>query len=178
MHFHRLFVPFFFPVLPLGIALIAVGGAKLVLLGLIGVGAWFAWRGGLRRHGYAGCGARWDHRGYRGGMFEPPASPRTGPSFVPPAPPATSGPIEPSPTKEGLSAALARAAARRGGSITVSQGVIDTGASMVDVSEALDRLDRDGYVTSVHRAGVDELVYRFQEIAPPEPSAPAGPTLA
>ena len=61
------------------------------------------------------------------------------------------------------------------GALTVSEGVADTGAPFLDVSEVLDRLDRDGYVTVVHRPDSDEAVYRFQEIAP-TPTATATPT--
>jgi hypothetical protein len=163
-----MFVPFLVPLVPLAIALLAFKGLKLFTLGLVALAVWLAWRMSWR----FARRARWE----RGDAYFGPRPDGTAvPPSADPGPPAS--PVPPAsapPSKDELSAVLARAALRRGGALTVSEGVADTGAPFLDVSEVLDRLDRDGYVTVVHRPGSDEAVYRFQEIAPASP--PATPT--
>ncbi|HEU5059002.1 MAG TPA: TM2 domain-containing protein [Kofleriaceae bacterium] len=66
---------------------------------------------------------------------------------------------------EDLRQALLKAAASRGGSISVTQGVLATGKSFEEVEEALDAMAKKGYadIDNDPRSGV--VVYKFGDLA-------------
>lgn len=66
---------------------------------------------------------------------------------------------------EDLRQALLKAAASRGGSISVTQGVLATGKSFEEVEEALDAMAKKGYadIDNDPKSGV--VVYKFGDLA-------------
>jgi len=66
---------------------------------------------------------------------------------------------------EELRLALTRAAAARGGKLSVTQGVMATGKGFQEVESALDAMVRSGYVDIDNDPDSGIIVYRFGELA-------------
>jgi hypothetical protein len=66
---------------------------------------------------------------------------------------------------DALKQELLQAAARKGGEISVTEGVLETGATFDDVQKALDALLYKGVVDVDNRPGSGVVVYRFHELA-------------
>jgi hypothetical protein len=68
--------------------------------------------------------------------------------------------------QEELRQALTRAAAERGGTLSVTQGVLATGKDFKDVEAALDTMVRSGYVDITNDGDSGIVVYSFGELVP------------
>jgi len=68
------------------------------------------------------------------------------------------------PSGEQLMVKLVRAAAKRGGKISVTQGVMDTGASFADVEAMLKNMLKSGYVGIDNDPDTGVVVYTFLEM--------------
>lgn len=68
------------------------------------------------------------------------------------------------PSGEQLMVRLVRAAAKRGGKISVTQGVMDTGASFAEVESTLNGMLKSGYVGIDNDPGTGVVVYTFLEM--------------
>jgi len=66
---------------------------------------------------------------------------------------------------DALKQELLAAAARKGGEISVTEGVLATGATFDDVQKALDALLYKGVVDVDNRPGTGVVIYRFHELA-------------
>jgi hypothetical protein len=66
---------------------------------------------------------------------------------------------------EELRLSLTRAAAARGGALSVTQGVMATGRPFREVEDALDEMVRSGYVDIGNDPDSGIVVYRFGELA-------------
>lgn len=67
-------------------------------------------------------------------------------------------------TRDQLAIQLVKAAAARGGKISVTQGVIDTGTSFVEVEAALTAMFKAGYVGLDNHPETGAVVYVFHEL--------------
>jgi hypothetical protein len=65
---------------------------------------------------------------------------------------------------EEMRLSLTRAAAARGGRLSVTQGVMATGKAFKEVEQALDDMARSGYVDIDNDADSGIIVYRFGEL--------------
>jgi hypothetical protein len=66
---------------------------------------------------------------------------------------------------EDLRQSLLKAAAARGGSISVTQGVLATGKSFEEVEEALDAMAKKGYADIDNDPSSGVVVYKFGDLA-------------
>lgn len=69
------------------------------------------------------------------------------------------------PTREQLMVKLLRAAAVRGGKISVTQAVMDTGASFTDVETTLTQMLKTGYVGIENDPDTGVVIYNFLELS-------------
>ena len=67
--------------------------------------------------------------------------------------------------KELLRLKLLDAAAKRGGELSVTQGVMATGAAFKEVEDVLDEMVRSGYVEIANDADSGVVVYRFGQLS-------------
>ena len=65
---------------------------------------------------------------------------------------------------ESLEVRLTREAARRGGEISVTEGVVATGRSFGDIEACLDDMCKRGYVEIGNRSDSGVVVYRFGQL--------------
>ncbi|MUL37585.1 TM2 domain-containing protein [Gloeocapsopsis dulcis] len=68
------------------------------------------------------------------------------------------------PSHEQLMVKLVRAAAKRGGKISVTQGVMDTGASFTEVESTLKDMLKTGYVGIDNDPNTGVIIYTFLEM--------------
>ncbi len=78
--------------------------------------------------------------------------------------PAISRPVTTTPHPEQLMVSLLYAAQKRGGQISVTQGVVDTGASFVEVEKTLMEIAKKGYASIQNDAKSGAVVYVFPEL--------------
>ncbi|ACY17426.1 TM2 domain-containing protein [Haliangium ochraceum] len=88
------------------------------------------------------------------------AGPRYGqlPAMLPPAP------QEAAPTPEKVRIKLVQAAAKYGGKLSVTQGVMATGKSFEEVENILDTMVRSGYVDVTNDENTGVVVYDFGQL--------------
>lgn len=67
-------------------------------------------------------------------------------------------------SKQEIMIQLARAAQKRGGKLSITQGVIDTGISFEEVEETLNEMNRKGYVMVDNHPHNGVLIYDFVEL--------------
>jgi hypothetical protein len=79
--------------------------------------------------------------------------------------PAAAAPVSLTDPAEEMRRSLLRAAASRGGRLSVTQGVMATGKNFHDVESALDDMVRSGYVDVDNDPDTGIVVYRFGELA-------------
>jgi TM2 domain-containing membrane protein YozV len=91
---------------------------------------------------------------------------RLGSSFYDPAQPAISRTVDSyaKPQAEQLSIKLLKAAQKRGGQLSVTQGVSDTGADFGAVEAALLQMAKKGYASIDNDAKSGAVIYRFPEL--------------
>ena len=73
-------------------------------------------------------------------------------------------PIPPKPTPNSLVVKLLKAAEARGGNLSVTQGVMATGASFSEVETALVYLVKTGYVDITNNPETGVVTYEFKEL--------------
>ncbi len=78
--------------------------------------------------------------------------------------PAISRTVATTPPTEQLMVSLLHAAQKRGGQISVTQGVVDTGASFVEVEKTLMEIAKKGYASIQNDAKSGAVVYVFPEL--------------
>lgn len=71
---------------------------------------------------------------------------------------------QPQPSAEDLMVKLVKAAAARNGKISVTQAVLDTGASFVEVEATLKEMFRSGYVRLDNHPITGVVIYEFLEL--------------
>lgn len=79
-----------------------------------------------------------------------------------PAPPAV--PLLPAPNLTPLIVKILKSAETRGGAITVTHGVMDTGASFAEVEAALMQIVRAGYADIANHPETGVVMYEFREL--------------
>ena len=85
---------------------------------------------------------------------------------LPPGPQVKALPAAATPDDRGrLRLKLVEAAAQRGGELSVTQGVMATGADFKQVEAMLDEMARSGYVDIANDSESGVVVYRFGELA-------------
>lgn len=72
--------------------------------------------------------------------------------------------VETAPTREQLMLKLLKAASARGGKLTVTQAVLDTGANFTDVEATLKQLVKSGYVYIDNHPATGVVIYDFVEL--------------
>jgi len=72
--------------------------------------------------------------------------------------------VETAPTRDQLTLKLIKAASARGGKLTVTQAVLDTGANFTDVEAALKQLVKSGYVYIDNHPATGVVIYDFVEL--------------
>ena len=72
--------------------------------------------------------------------------------------------VETAPTQEQLMLKLLKAASARGGKLTVTQAVLDTGANFTDVEATLKQLVKSGYVYIDNHPATGVVIYDFVEL--------------
>jgi TM2 domain-containing membrane protein YozV len=72
--------------------------------------------------------------------------------------------VETAPTRDHLTLKLIKAASARGGKLTVTQAVLDTGANFTDVEAALKQLVKSGYVYIDNHPATGVVIYDFVEL--------------
>lgn len=70
----------------------------------------------------------------------------------------------PQPKQHQLAVKLVKAAQARGGTLSVTQGVIDTDASFSEVEESLRNLVKTGYVDTYNDVKTGVVLYHFREL--------------
>ncbi|HIK17474.1 MAG TPA: NINE protein [Leptolyngbyaceae cyanobacterium M33_DOE_097] len=78
--------------------------------------------------------------------------------------PAITRVVEPKPTSEQLMIKLLKAAQKRGGKISVTQGVADTGAGFAEVEGTLLEVAKKGYVSIQNDPHSGAVIYVFPEL--------------
>lgn len=73
-------------------------------------------------------------------------------------------PLPPKPTSNPLLIKLLKAAEARGGSLSVTQGVMETGASFAEVEAALVQMLKTGYVEITNNPETGVVTYEFKEL--------------
>ncbi|NEP80036.1 MAG: NINE protein [Okeania sp. SIO3B3] len=72
--------------------------------------------------------------------------------------------VSPPQTRQQLMVALLRSASTKGGKLSVSQGVMETGASFLEVEEALKEMLKTGYVSVDNHPETGIVIYDFHEL--------------